>query len=157
MSDHDRPADMGNPCDDCGHSGIGGCEDDPVMLCKGWIPEPAPKPETDEDALERVLPYVIATLAQNNSFPVPGRPDWRAIHSGRAESSIAQLEALVASHGQGERALREARDEERERIRGLLLEGRHEFSVGEYYSRMKIQDWIDRLCAALGQSAGEET
>lgn len=40
-------------------------------------------------------------------------------------------------------------DEARREAEGLLLEGRHDFSRGEYYSRMKIQDWIDKMCAAI--------
>jgi hypothetical protein len=48
-----RPADMDNPCEDCGYSGIGGCEDDPVMLCKGWKPENLPDhaPAEQEEGL----------------------------------------------------------------------------------------------------------
>jgi hypothetical protein len=39
----------------------------------------------------------------------------------------------------------EAAHEERDRCRMFISEGRHEFSRGEYYSRMKIHDFIDKI------------
>jgi hypothetical protein len=45
--------------------------------------------------------------------------------------------------------LASALQRERDEVRDIILEMRREFSVGEYYSRMKIQDWIDKVCAAI--------
>jgi hypothetical protein len=46
----------------------------------------------------------------------------------------------------------EAAHEERMRCKMFLLEGRHEFSRGEYYSRMKIHDFIDKIVKKINSA-----
>ena len=54
--------------------------------------------------IEAVVPYVTATLGTNNGFPIEQMPkgshgdpkEWRAVHAGRASSSLNQLNALLA-------------------------------------------------------------
>lgn len=48
------------------------------------------------EGIDRVAPYVTATLAPGNTIKSERRPEWVEVHGGRASSSRRQLETLHA-------------------------------------------------------------
>jgi len=53
------------------------------------------KYERLQQAVREIVPYVTATIAENNAFPSKSRPDWVEVHKGRAASSHRQLQGLL--------------------------------------------------------------